>query len=93
MPDQRRYARDGQLYTKSEFLDYYGYWKGGDEWQAKQRCARDGVLYSKSEFLEYYGASKGAEEWQANDERVPRMIPMTEWENGCSHVFALECPI
>ena len=33
MPDAKRYARNGLLYTKAEFLDYYGYLRGGEEWQ------------------------------------------------------------
>ena len=77
--EERREATDGELYTKCEFIFYYGYEAGLQFWNKNERTdqlllqstagaeerrvARDGALYTYSEFTTHYGADAGRQFW------------------------------
>eukprot|EP00122_Pirum_gemmata_P005187 Pgem_evm1s4731 len=64
---EKRMAQNGQYYSKQEFIDYYGYDNGMQQWNTggglEKRTAPDGKNYTRDEFIEYFGVDHGARKW------------------------------
>jgi hypothetical protein len=77
--EERREATDGELYTKFEFMNYYGNEAGLQLWNENERTdqpllqstdgaeerrvAFDRALYTYSDFTTHYGADEGSQFW------------------------------
>ena len=62
---EKRIDTDGNAYTKSEFLQFFGGAEGQVLWSDAppvKRYAPDGTAYTQAEFVEWYG---GYDEWGA----------------------------
>jgi hypothetical protein len=64
--EEKREAKNGLWYFRSEFVNYYGWSLGSSEWNlAERRFARDAIAYKKDQFTHWFGYSQGLSEWYA----------------------------
>ena len=80
-----RRARDGNKYTRAEFIDFLGEKRGQVMWEdagdtQERRRACDGILYTKGEFFEYGGKKLGPFLWEEASGRSLTPEPSEEAE-------------
>ena len=80
-----RRARDGNKYTRAEFIDFLGEKRGQVMWEdagdtQERRRACDGILYTKGEFIEYHGTELGLILWEEASGRSLTPEPSEEAE-------------
>ena len=89
-----RRARDGNKYTRAEFIDFWGETRGQVLWEdagdtQERRRARDGIIYTKEEFLKSCGKKRGQFLWEDADGRSLTPDPSEQVESSNPFPFLL----